>query len=470
MSFFHGLGAPFRPRSLRGAMPAWAVALAIAVAGAVGYGTFHACTRIFERLSESAFLDAVRWWGGFFGLSGDQTAIFEGLLLAQFREVGPAALERTITLGGFLLAFGVVQVLALPLTDRLTVAVASRTPHGQAHAPDRRRGAVALSNSLSLFWAAALALVLTELRFRGLLSEPLHRAIYYPLLALVSGVLSITPALVRYGLSFAEVRKRARHGLPAVLGLGVVVGGLFALPLEALRFGAPLGVAHALAVLDFAALPLGVIGGAEVAMRLLEARPAIARPNGLSRLPAALTYAGGVTVLGLWAWYVHTARVIVDGKQGLYHCEYAIEHVELPNPASLALGGLSALAGEWLARHSAEGQEQPPPPPVHVAMGATLRVTNHFHRAVSFEPVRTRLVVDGRALATLDADRAVTIAPGDSASVRLGGDLVVDRPVETVRSLLSLGPREIGVELSVPLEPVLGVSPRLDLPVWRWRR
>ncbi len=451
-------------------MPGWAVVLAIAVSGAAGYGAFHACTRMFERLSESAFSDFVRWWGEFFGLGPDQVALFEGLLLAKFREVGPPALERTITLGGFLVAFGVVQVLAVPLTDRLTVAVASRTPYGQTHAPDRRRGAVALSNALALFWAAAFALVVTELRFRGVLSEPLHRAIYYPLLVVVSGVLSVTPPLVRYGLSFAEVRRRAWRSLPAVLGLGLVVGGLFALPLEVLRHGAPLWLARVLAVLDFAALPLGVIGGADVAMRILEARPALPRPSLVLRLPAALTYAAGTLVLCLWAWYAHTARVIVDGKQGLYHCDYAIEHLELPNPASLALGGLSAVAGELLARHGTPEQQKQAPPPVRVAMGATLRVTNHFHRAVSFEPMRTRLMLDGRALAALDADGAVTIAPGESASVRLGGELVVERPIETVKNLLQRGPREIGVELSIPLDPFLGLQPRLDLPVWRWNR
>ncbi len=451
-------------------MSGWGLTLSIVLSGAAGYGAFHACTRMFERLSESAFSDAVRWWGEFFGLGPDRVAIFEGLLLAKFRQVGSPALERTVTLGGFLVAFGLVQVIAVPLTDRLTVAVASRTPYGQAHAPDRRRGVVALSNSLALFWAAALALVVTELRFRGLISEPLHRALYYPLLALVSGVLSVAPALVRYGLSFAKVRQRARRNLPAVLGLGLAVGGLFALPLEALRHGVPLGVVRVLAVLDFAALPLGVIGGAEVAMRILEDRPTLPHPGALLRIPAALTYAAGALVLGLWAWYAHTARVIIDGKQGLYHCDYTIEHLELPSPATLALGGLGAVAGEWLASHGTEEQKKEAQAPVHIAVGATLGVTNRFHRAVSFEPLRTRLVLDGRALAALDADRAVTIAPGDSVSVRLRGELVVDRPVETLKNLLARGPREIGVELSVPLDPVLGLSPRLDLPVWRWKR
>jgi hypothetical protein len=467
VTIFQALAAPFHPKGFRAALhPTWLLIL-LAISGGVGALAFHAATRMISALTEQGFAAALEWWRVFFGIEPDRFAIIEGLLTARFHEAGVPALERTVALAAFLGAFTVVQLLSLPLAERLTIAVARTTSHGQAHPPDTRAGRIVLANLALLAFAGALAAVMAELRFRGVVGERLDRILYYPLVVVISGLLSVAPPLIRWGLSAGQVGQRLVRQPGPVLALGVVVGGLFMLPLEALRHGVPLAWVQALGILDFAALPLAVIGGAVVAMGLLEDRPALPPPALALRATGGLACAAGLAVLLAWGWYGHSARAIVDGKQGLYHCDYALEKLDLPNPAMAAMGGVAALANELLERH--EGKPRPQPP-ARVGIGALLRVTNRFGRPVTMEPFELRIILDAQHVAELRSSSTETIGPGASGTFALSGELALSRPLETLATLVRRGPSQLGVELTLPLAPILGYQPRLELPVWRWRR
>jgi hypothetical protein len=85
------------------------------------------------------------------------------------------------------------------------------------------------------------------------------------------------------------------------------------------------------------------------------------------------------------------------------------------------------------------------------------------------EPFAADLLLDSQRIAHLEATEAITIQPQRDGLVTLKGELAINRPLSTAASLAKLGPREIDLELSLPLEPVLGLRPRLLLPVWSWR-
>lgn len=464
VSFLEGAAAAFRPAGWR-PLRARGMAAACVLSGAVGALAIEGALRGVTALSVEGFGAVVDWWGTFFGVEPDRFAIWRALALDRFTAVGLPSLERTLTLVAFLGAFGVVQVLALPVFDRLTLAVARLTPYGRAAEPPAGRGRVIAGNALLLAGAAAVALWMTELRLRGLLPEPAHRVLHYPVVILLSGLLTVGPALIRYGLGADEVRQRLRRSPGAVLGLGLVVGASFLVPVELLRHGAPLEVARAACLIGFAALPLGIVGGAQVAMRLCEAPAPAAPPSALFRAASGLNYAAGIAVAALWLWYGHTARTIVDGKQGLYHCDYALERVDVPGGAGwAAVAGAVALAGELLARPG-----DPPPPTASARVQASLRITNRWHRDVSIEPFRLRLLLADQRVAELSTAAPVRIAPRESGAVTMEGELSIHRPAATVRALVEGQLRDVGFELEVPLEPVLGLRPRLELPVWRWR-